>query len=191
MRILFDKFPVGIFLRILFAVVIIVSFSLIVYVFINPIAGEKFTEFYLLDPNAKAENYPQDISVGESSSVIIGLSNHENRTLIYRIQIWLINQTTSFNGTENRSITNVNHMWFLDNITIELEHILVNTDEPWQPQWEYNYTFSLTREGDFKLAFLLYTTPTEKYDLNTDYKDNAEQILKNVYREVYLWITVT
>lgn len=48
-----------------------------VYAVITPKEGEKFTEFYVLDPNGKASDYPTNLKVGEEGEVIIGVVNHE------------------------------------------------------------------------------------------------------------------
>ena len=78
-------------------------------------------------------------------------------------------------------------MWFMDKIAVMLNHTPVNIEEPWEPQWEYNYTFNINKKGNFKLAFLLFTTPTEDYSYDKDYKDIAKQKIDSAYREVHLW----
>ncbi len=49
--------------------------------------GETFTEFYVLGPGGKAEGYPRRLLVGETSSVIVGVINHEGRTAHYRVEV--------------------------------------------------------------------------------------------------------
>ncbi len=49
--------------------------------------GETFTEFYVLGPSGKAEGYPRRLLVGEPSSVIVGVINHEGHTARYRVEI--------------------------------------------------------------------------------------------------------
>jgi len=53
----------------------------------TPKAGEKFTEFYILGPGGKAENYPRDIKTGEEKEVILGIVNHEYRPVSYDVQV--------------------------------------------------------------------------------------------------------
>jgi hypothetical protein len=81
-------------------------------------------------------------------------------------------------------------MWFLYTIIIPHPPREINIEEFWQPQWTYNYTFAIDKPGEFKLALLLFTTPTSSYNTQTDYHEIANQILKNAYRENHLWITV-
>ena len=65
-------------------------------------------------------------------------------------------------------------------------------DGLWIPQWEYNYSFNIEKVGeDFKLTFLLFTTPTEDYSYDKDYKNIMKQKINSAYKEVYLWIDVT
>jgi uncharacterized membrane protein len=49
--------------------------------------GETFTEFYVLGPGGKAEGYPRRLMVGEPSSVIVGVINHEGHTVGYRVEV--------------------------------------------------------------------------------------------------------
>jgi len=172
-------------LTIIIIISIIISLSLLIYVIIAPKTGEKFTEFYLLGQSGRADEYPKDLTVGENTSVIIGLVNHEYKTVNYTIEIWLINQTT----VENQTV--YNHMWFMKKINITLDHTPIKTEETWRPQWEYNYNFSINQKGNLKLAFLLFINPTEQYEHDKDYKNIAEQKINNAYRSLHLWLTVT
>lgn len=172
-------------LTIILVISIIIAVSMLIYVLITPKTGEKFTEFYLLGPHDQADEYPKDLMVGENTSVIIGVVNHEYKTVNYTIEIWLINQTT----VENQTV--YHHMWFMNKINITLDHTPINTEGPWMPQWEYNYNFSINRKGNFKLAFLLFTNPTEQYEHDKDCENIAEQKINNAYRNLHLWLTVT
>ena len=85
-------------------------------------------------------------------------------------------------------------MWLMDKINVTLNHTTIDIEERWKPQWEYNYIFSINRSGVFKLAFLLYTEPTEDYSSDKDYKDIAKQKIDSTYstayRTLHLWINV-
>jgi uncharacterized membrane protein len=155
-----------------------------------PKTGETFTEFYLLGPTGKAEGYPRNLTIQENATVIIGIANHENRLINYTVEVWLINQTTLTNNQTGVNETHYNQMWYLSTITTTLQHTEVNTEESWRPQWTDNYTFAIDKHGVFKLIFLLYTTPPETYQPNTNYQGIAEQKINSAYRENHLWITV-
>lgn len=58
-----------------------------VYIIQVPKDTEKFTEFYILGPEGKAENYPRVVTLGEEADVILVIVNHEYETTQYRVQI--------------------------------------------------------------------------------------------------------
>ncbi|MDH5696409.1 MAG: DUF1616 domain-containing protein [Dehalococcoidia bacterium] len=57
------------------------------YLVATPNPGEKFTEFYILGPQGKAENYPQQVLEGTNADVIVGVVNHEQQPARYRVEI--------------------------------------------------------------------------------------------------------
>ena len=161
-------------LTIILVASIIIAVVSFIYVIVTPKTGEKFTELYILGPGGKAIDYPRNLIIGENATIIIGVINHEYKTINYTIEIWLINQTIVYNESTNKNETIYNHMWFMDKINITLNHKSINIGEPWEPQLEYNYTFTINKKGEnFKLAFLLFTTPTE---------DNSNVILRILTR---------
>jgi outer membrane lipoprotein-sorting protein len=52
---------------------------------------EPFTEFYILGPEGKAENYPTDYLLGESGTVRVGIVNQEQKPTNYTLEVWLEN----------------------------------------------------------------------------------------------------
>lgn len=66
---------------------IIIGVIGVVYLVLNPIPSEKFTEFYVLDVNGKAINYPSNMSVGEKSNLTLVVVNREYSKSSYQIQI--------------------------------------------------------------------------------------------------------
>lgn len=177
-------------LTLVLVISIFIAVIALVYVIITPKVGEKFTEFYLLGPDGIADDYPKYLTSGENASVIIGVVNHEYIKVNYTVEIWLINQSLVYNESKNQNETFYHNMWFKDKFTISLDHVPINIEEQWEPQWEQNYTFNIIRKGDFKLSFLLFKKPTEEYSLTEEYKVIAEQKMNNAYREIHLWINV-
>ena len=178
-------------LTIILAIVIIIAMVSLVYVIATPKIGEKFTEFYLLGPGNIADKYPNNLTLDENASVTIGIVNHEYKTVNYTVEIWLINQSMYYNETENKNITVYHNMWFMDNLNISLPHKELDIEKEWTPQWQYIYTFNISRNGSFKIAFLLFTEPAEKYNPDEDYEDMAEQKINSAYRELHLWLNVS
>lgn len=75
---------------------ILSSIITLIYVIVTPKQDEKFTEFYILGDNGKAQGYPIRMDAGNNSSVIVGIINHEYMMTNYTLDISL----------ENRSLKN-------------------------------------------------------------------------------------
>jgi len=58
-----------------------------------PEGSEKFSELWLLGPERKAENYPFNVSVGESYSIYVGVGNHLGRSAYYIVYVKFRNET--------------------------------------------------------------------------------------------------
>lgn len=137
-------------LTIVLVISILSSVIALVYVVAVPRQGESFTEFYILGPGGNATGYPRNLTIGQDASVIIGIANHEHRTVRYTVELWLVNMSFVDN------ITQVHAMYFFDSFNVTLEHTDVDLEGEWQPQWELPYEFNVTIEGNYKLWFLLY-----------------------------------
>lgn len=55
------------------------------YVAAQPKTGDRFTEFYILGPAAKAAGYPRIMRPGEGEDVMVGIANREQKTASYSI----------------------------------------------------------------------------------------------------------
>jgi uncharacterized membrane protein len=176
-------------ITIIFLITIITAIFVVIYVIVNPVRSEKFTEFYLLSSEGKTIGYPQNFSMGENQTIIIGLANHESKTMNYTVEIWLMNETTEYINSTKTNQTIYHNMWFMDNILVTLNSTPVDTDKPWTTQWQYNYTFTITKKGDLKLMFLLFTTPTESSNQGEDYANIVAEKIENAYQELYLWVS--
>ena len=122
-------------LSVILVIAIVLSISMVVYVIVTPKEGEKFTEFYILGLEGKAENYPTNLSVGEEEEVIIGVVNHEYAQVTYQLGVRL------------------------DGAVIGEEYIALEHNE----MWEYPFTFKAERTGENqKLEFLLFKEGIEE-----------------------------
>jgi uncharacterized membrane protein len=79
-------------LLLILIVVIIGAIGTLVYVAKPPVIGQQFTEFYMLGPEGKAENYPDVIVLGEEAVVTLGIVNHELATTDYHVRIVISGQ---------------------------------------------------------------------------------------------------
>ena len=178
-------------LSIILIISIIAAASSLIYIVITPRIGEQFTEFYLLGAEGKADNYPRNLTQKENATIIIGIVNHEYQTINYTVEVWLINQTATTNETTNETTITYHNMWYLDTLTVQLNHIPIDIEGPWQPQWETNYTFSINQNGIYKLSFLLYISEENLYNPNTDATPDPEEKLNSAYRDTHLWLTIS
>ena len=131
-------------LTVILVLSILLSVTTLVYVIITPKEGEHFTEFYILGPDGMADNYPTNYTIGEGKEVIVGVVNHEYRTVNYTMDVRLDNKSLSLPENAHR---------------ISLAH---------NETWEKPLTLTPTEEGkDMRLEFLLFN----ETDKSTPYRD--------------------
>jgi len=100
------------------------------YALIMPKVGENLTEFYILDIESKAANYPRQLAMGQEGKVIVGIANSEHKTVSYRLEVRI-------NGLKNNEVG-----------PIVLEH---------EEKWESEISFVPQVAGEKqKVEFLLY-----------------------------------
>lgn len=117
----------------------------LIYVIATPKIGERFTEFYILGLSGKAEGYPEEIVVGEPTSVILGIVNREHEPAEYKVKI----------NIEDKTVTLINPIF--------LEH-----EEKWEK--EVSFTATTTKEKT-KVEFLLYKKASTQFDESNPYRE--------------------
>lgn len=132
---------------------------------LTPTAPERFTELYLLGPGGTPEGYPTRLNVSEPGTVVMGIGNHEARTVRYTVRIDLVGVETRFNATSGRNETFERNRttWSWVNVSVV----------PGQP-WTSPYTFAINATGSWWVEFLLF----------------SDGDLTRVYKRVYLAVTV-
>jgi uncharacterized membrane protein len=68
---------------------IVLAIGMMIFVITTPKIGEKFTEFYILGQNGKAENYPSQLKYGSNVNIFVGVTNHEYARVNYTIKVAL------------------------------------------------------------------------------------------------------
>ena len=117
-------------LSIMLIVALLVAIGILSYYIAAPKVGEKFTEFYILGPDGKAENYPEELVVREEARVIVGIINREYKTVSYRLEV-------EIDGVKSN----------------EAGPLVLAYNE----KWEETVSFTPSKSGDNqKVAFLLY-----------------------------------
>jgi uncharacterized membrane protein len=116
---------------------ILLSVPTLIHMTLTPKEGEHFTEFYILGPEGKADNYPTSYVLGESGTLILGVVNHEYKPVNYTIEVRLENKFLQ----ENLQ-------------TITLAH---------NETWKKSIVFTPPFEGEImKLEFLLFNETNRK-----------------------------
>ena len=115
-------------------IILIIGTVGVFYMILNPTPNERFTEFYLLDADGKAINYPANLSAGEKSNLTVGVVNHEGSASSYQIKIY---QNSQILKEENISLDN-------------------------GAKKELPFEFTAGPSGQDKLEFKLYKLPDTK-----------------------------
>ncbi|MFC1915831.1 DUF1616 domain-containing protein [Chloroflexota bacterium] len=117
-------------LSIVLIVVVLGTIGTIGHALVRPKVGENLTEFYILDIESKAENYPRQLVVGQEGKVILGIVNSEHEVVSYRVEVVI-------NGVVNNDI---------EGIVLEPSEI-----------WEQEVSFIPKKVGENqRVEFLLY-----------------------------------
>ncbi|MDD5605667.1 MAG: DUF1616 domain-containing protein, partial [Dehalococcoidales bacterium] len=66
---------------------IIAAVSTLVYTATNPKPGEKFSEFYILGTEGIADDYPEEITLGDSAWVTVGIVNREYEIATCNVEV--------------------------------------------------------------------------------------------------------
>lgn len=69
------------------AILILGAIGAIAYFATNPDLGESYTEFYLLGTEGQAGGYPEELNLGQTATVVVGIVNNEHEAINYRVEI--------------------------------------------------------------------------------------------------------
>jgi uncharacterized membrane protein len=150
-------------LAVLLVIAICGAIGGIVYAVNSPKVGEKFTEFYILDAEGNAANYPKEIALGNEGKVIVGIVNHEQETMTYGVEIDIDGNKVSDTGS------------------IPLDN---------EAKWEHEVSFAPTRTGaNQKIEFLLYkgqgSEPYQRLYLWVDVNGASQTASSNIKGESF------
>ncbi len=81
-------------LSIILVFTIVGLLGVIVYTVAVPRTSEQYTEFYVLNIEGKATDYPDELRLGETGYVILGVVNHERQAVSYTIEIQIDGKTS-------------------------------------------------------------------------------------------------
>jgi len=148
-------------LSVVLIVAIVGAIGTLAYVIATPKVGERFTEFYLLGPQGKAENYTTNLTLGEKGGVILGIVNHEQVEMSYQVKAMV-------NGTEGGV-----KIWLEGEnggTTLAANNTIVVAALANDEKWEREIFFEPLERGEGqKLEFLLFSPK-----LRQDYHISSE-----------------
>lgn len=125
-------------LSVILILAILGTIGTLIYVVLTPKVGERFTEFYILGLEGKAEGYPKELLIGEEGKVIVGIVNREHELTSYQVEI-------SIDGSAPEVVSRV-----------VLAH---------DQKWEEVISFKSNKAGDNqKVEFLFYKYKNSQVD---------------------------
>jgi uncharacterized membrane protein len=71
----------------LLAIVLFLAIIFGAFLAINMKPKEHYTEFFILNENGKAGDYPKNLTLGQNATIITGIVNHEQEKARYLLQI--------------------------------------------------------------------------------------------------------
>ena len=158
------------------ASIFVVLLILVAYTMVQPFPSKPLTEFYLLNEDGKTTDMPYQVSVGEKVNLTVGLANHEGRTVQYHVQVWLAGMSSANDPNSTRV------MYYLDTITVTLDHMPMPLSGEWIPQYEFDYNLTVPTDGSLRLWFFLFVdeVPSEVDDLDTmiNYYDEGAALIE-------------
>lgn len=140
---------------IILAAAILVTAGFIVYLRITPQAVNKFTEFYVLNGEGQAGNYPEVVTAGNPVDIIVGVVNHEYEPATYQVSIQI-------DGSEVREI----NVGTLD----------------YQQKWEKKVSFTPQEVGERQtVEFILYKNGSKEPYLKEPLRLYIDVVSSNVF----------
>jgi uncharacterized membrane protein len=85
-------------LSVILGLTLVIAIGSLSYTLTAPKQEERFTEFYILNENGRAQDYPEQLVIGESLNIIVGIVNHEDESLSYTV-------ITTVNGIEQNVVS--------------------------------------------------------------------------------------
>jgi len=80
-----SKFNRALFIFLVAAIVVTLGF--IIYMTVVPQKADKFTEFYVLNVEGQAQDYPEQVIAGNPVDILLGIVNHEYQPASYKVSI--------------------------------------------------------------------------------------------------------
>jgi len=100
-------------------------------ILVYPPSGERFTEIYILDGDGNVPDQALEVLAGTPAVLRLGIVNHEQRTVNYTIEIWMV-LSTYYDDQPNYSME-YNEIYFVGRDHLVLESQPTNSIDDWSP----------------------------------------------------------
>jgi len=78
---------IGKFLSIIVVISLVLALTSTAYVITKPRQEASYSQFYILGPDGKINNYPNSLIAGQQGNLTIGIVNNENKQTTYRLLV--------------------------------------------------------------------------------------------------------
>lgn len=152
-------------LNIVLASGVVLAAGALAYVIFVPRNGEQFTEFFVYGPGGNASGYARCLNVSQPATIILGVVNHESRSVNYTVNLDLVGVRLQYNQTAGVNETIEVNRTVLSSFNV----ILANGQN-----WTHPVTFNIDAAGLWKVQLLLFN----------------ESLVLPPYRELHFFVKV-
>jgi hypothetical protein len=171
--------------KILFMVIISVSALLVASPALQRLLTypqtEFFTEFWLLGPEHKSENYPFNISRNENYNVFLGVGNHLGHCAYYVVQVKFRNLTQPAADSFNRTSSSLPSLYNITAVVADKETLEI----PLVFSFDYAYNENLLQVNFNRLMFSNVALNLNGY--STAWNPQVNMFFGNLFFELWIY----
>jgi len=142
---------------------------------------EFFTEFWILGPGHKAENYPFNVTTNNSYDVFLGLRNHLGNFSYYQVQVKLRNQTQPGADSFNRTSSSLSPIYGINTFLAD--------NGTWELPMSFSFNYTVDSGNSVvnlnSMVFNSNTLDLSGYSVSLD--PEKQQYLVNLFFEVWIY----
>ncbi|MXV61823.1 DUF1616 domain-containing protein [Natronorubrum sp. JWXQ-INN-674] len=169
-------------LNVLLALSVMLAIASVSYAIMVPPDGEQFSAIYILteddDGELVADDYPTEFTQGESQEIVLGVDNHEHRTVDYTVV--LVEQQVAIEA--NQTVIEDDETVTVNETVVEDQRELerFETQLAHNESWHHSHDLEPTMTGEnVRLVWLLYPDEVP-----------AEPSMDSTEYYVHLWVDV-
>ena len=136
----------------------------------------QFSELWLLGPSHRAEDYPFDVSAGETYNVYVGVNNHMDSTEQYKVYIKFCNGTRPLPDSE-AGITSLSPLY-------EYQFV-VEDDETWESLTNFGFSDIVVESDVLSVGEMTINGTTFPVDVSAVWDSENEGYLFQLFFELW------